>query len=48
MAKENPKNAREHKDEIANIATKIDRLMDQLAKIENSKKEVKKDDKDKK
>jgi hypothetical protein len=38
MAKEDPKNARDHKELIAGLATKIDRLMDQLAKVEKSKK----------
>jgi hypothetical protein len=38
MAKEDPKNARDHKENIAGLATKIDRLMDQLAKVEKSKK----------
>jgi len=45
MAKEDPKNASQHKDKIAMIATKIDDLMSKLEKVERSKKakEEKKD-----
>ena len=38
MAKEDPKNASQHKDKIAMIATKIDDLMTKLEKVEKSKK----------
>jgi membrane-associated HD superfamily phosphohydrolase len=45
MAKADPKNASQHKDKIAMIATKIDDLMSKLEKVERSKKakEEKKD-----
>ena len=45
MAKEDPKNASQHKDKIAMLATKIDDLMSKLEKVERSKKakEEKKD-----
>ena len=39
MAKADPKNASQHKDKIAMIATKIDDLMSKLEKVERSKKE---------
>lgn len=46
MAKEDPKNASQHKDKIAMIATKIDDLMSKLEKVERSKKAAdKKEDK---
>lgn len=38
MAKEDPKNASQHKNHIATIATKIDDLMTKLEKVEKSKK----------
>jgi chromosome segregation ATPase len=38
MAKADPKNASQHKDKIAMIATKIDDLMNKLEKVERSKK----------
>ena len=38
MAKEDPKNASQHKDKIAMLATKIDDLMSKLEKVERSKK----------
>ena len=47
MAKEDPKNASQHKDKIAMLATKIDDLMSKLEKVERSKKNVE-GDKDKK
>ena len=45
MANEDPKNASQHKDKIAMLATKIDDLMSKLEKVERSKKakEEKKD-----
>ena len=45
MAKEDPKNASQHKDKIAMLATKIDDLMSKLEKVERSMKakEEKKD-----
>ena len=45
MAKADPKNASQHKDKIAMLATKIDDLMSKLEKVERSKKakEEKKD-----
>lgn len=45
LAKEDPKNASQHKEHIAKIAHQIDDLMTKLEKIEKSKKEIKKDDK---
>lgn len=46
MAKEDPKNASQHKDKIAMLATKIDDLMSKLEKVERSKKVAdKKEDK---
>lgn len=42
MAKEDPKNAIEHKEKIADLAHKIDDLMSKLAKVEKSKKNVEK------
>ena len=46
MAKEDPKNASQHKDKIATLATKIDDLMSKLEKVERSKKVAdKKEDK---
>ncbi len=44
MIKENPKESGAHKETIAQLATKIDDLMSKLEKIENSKKEIKKDE----
>lgn len=44
MIKENPKESGAHKETIAQLATKIDDLMTKLEKIENSKKEIKKDE----
>lgn len=38
MAKEDPRNAIEHKEKIADLASKIDDLMDKLARVEKSKK----------
>jgi chromosome segregation ATPase len=49
MAKEDPKNASKHREQIALITSKIDDLMTKLEKIEKSKKEIEKEsDKDKK
>lgn len=48
MAKEDPKNASQHKDKIAMIATKIDDLMSKLEKVERSKKNVEGDKEKKK
>tara|TARA_R110000868_G_scaffold140521_1_gene356161 strand:- start:19 stop:693 length:675 start_codon:yes stop_codon:yes gene_type:complete len=49
MAKEDPKGASTHREEIATIMNKVDDLMTKLEKIEKSKKEiVKEDDKKKK
>lgn len=46
MAKEDPKNASQHKEHIAKLATQIDDLMSKMEKIEKSKKNVeKKEDK---
>ena len=46
MAKEDPKNASQHKEHIAKIAQQIDDLMSKMEKIEKSKKNVeKKEDK---
>jgi valyl-tRNA synthetase len=45
MAKEDPKNAYQHKERIVKIAHQIDDLMSKLEKIEKSKKEIKKDEK---
>lgn len=47
MAKADPKNASQHKDKIAVLATKIDDLMSKLEKVERSKK-AKEEKKDKK
>lgn len=47
MAKEDPKNAIEHKEKIAALAHKIDDLMDKLARVENSKKNVEKKESEK-
>lgn len=48
MAKENPKEASSHKEEIARLATKIDDLISKMGMIEKSKKEQdKKEDKQK-
>lgn len=44
MIKENPKESGAHKETIAQLATKIDDLMTKLEKIENSKKQIKKDE----
>lgn len=48
MAKADPKNASQHKDKIAMIATKIDDLMSKLEKVERSKKNVEGDKEKKK
>jgi hypothetical protein len=45
MAKADPKNASQHKDKIAMIATKIDDLMTKLEKVERSKKAKEKESK---
>ena len=46
MAKEDPKNASQHKEHIAKLASQIDDLMSKMEKIEKSKKNVeKKEDK---
>lgn len=45
MAKADPKNASQHKDKIAMIATKIDDLMSKLEKVERSKKTKEEDSK---
>lgn len=46
LAKEDPKNAAQHKEHIAKIATQIDDLMSKMEKIEKSKKQIeKKEDK---
>jgi uncharacterized protein (UPF0335 family) len=42
MAKEDPKNASKHKEEIAKLATQIDDLMSKMERIEKSKKNVEK------
>jgi hypothetical protein len=42
MAKEDPKNASQHKEHIAKIASQIDDLMSKMEKIEKSKKNVEK------
>jgi len=44
IIKENPKESGAHKETIAQLATKIDDLMNKLEKIENSKKEIEKDE----
>lgn len=43
-AKADPKNASQHKEKIAHLATKIDDLMSKLEKVERSKKPTKKDE----
>lgn len=43
MIKENPKDAHAHKEKVAQIATKMDHLVNQLQRIEASKKEIEKD-----
>jgi hypothetical protein len=43
MAKEDPKNASKHRDQVAIVTGKIDDLMTKLEKIEKSKKQVEKD-----
>lgn len=49
MIKENPKDAPAHKEKVAAIATKMDRLVNQLQQIEMTKKELEKhEDKNKK
>ena len=48
MAKEDPKNASKHKEQIAIIVSKVDDLMTKLEKIEKSKKDVEDTSKDKK
>ena len=45
LAKEDPKNARAHKEHIAHLAHQIDDLMDKLEKVERSKKHKKEDKK---
>ena len=46
MAKEDPKNASQHKEQIAKLASQIDDLMGKMERIEKSKKEIeKKEDK---
>lgn len=48
MIKENPKEAHSHKEKVAQIATKMDDLVNKLQRIEMSKKDIeKKEDKDK-
>ena len=42
MAKEDPKNASQHKNHVAQLATKIDDLITKLEAIEKSKKQIKK------
>lgn len=42
MAKEDPKNASQHKEHIAKLASQIDDLMSKMEKIEKSKKNVEK------
>jgi hypothetical protein len=42
MAKEDPKSAAKHKEQIAKLATQIDDLMSKMEKIEKSKKNVEK------
>lgn len=44
--KEDPKNASQHKQEIANIASQIDDLMVKLERVEKSKKEEEKEEKE--
>jgi hypothetical protein len=46
MIKENPKDAHTHKEKVAQIATKIDDLVNKLQKIEMSKKSIEKDKKE--
>ena len=48
LAKEDPKNARSHKEHIAKLAHQIDDLMDKLERVEKSKKPAKEDKIDKK
>lgn len=48
MIQENPKEAHAHKEKVAQIATKMDDLVDKLQRIELSKKEIKKDEKEEK
>lgn len=48
MAKEDPKNASQHKEHIAKIAQQIDDLMTKMEKIEKSKKNVEKKEDEKK
>jgi hypothetical protein len=48
LAKEDPKNASKHKEQIAIIVGKVDDLMTKLEKIEKSKKDVEDTSKDKK
>ena len=42
MAKEDPKNASQHKEQIAKLASQIDDLMSKMEKVEKSKKNVEK------
>ena len=44
MAKEDPKNASQHKEHIAKLASQIDDLMSKMEKIEKSKKNVEKEE----
>jgi hypothetical protein len=48
MAKQNPKNASQYKNDIAKIATQIDDLMSKMERIEKSKKNVDSSEDDKK
>ena len=48
MAKEDPKNASQHKEHIAKLASQIDDLMSKMEKIEKSKKNVEKKEDEKK
>ena len=48
MAKEDPKNASQHKEHIAKLASQIDDLMSKMEKIEKSKKNVEKEEDKKK
>ncbi len=47
LAKEDPKNAAEHKEHIAKIAAQIDDLMSKMEKIEKSKKQIEKKEENK-
>lgn len=48
MAKEDPKNASQHKEHIAKLAQQIDDLMTKMEKIEKSKKQIEKKEDEKK